>query len=319
MNPFILFFFILFYCSTLAKAQSPSDTTKGLSGKNYLIYSVKLGHEITMQELVNDFKNTDVIFYGEEHNDSVTHYAEKAMLLALYNAYNNSITLSMEMFDRDVQGVMNEYLNGYIREKDFKHDTRVWSNYRDYRPLVEFAKEKHLDIVCANAPSRYTNMAGRKGQKALESLPVSAKKYFAPLPYDTAAGKYYEKLQEMSGHTKGPVSKSDTAKSINMPPMMGTFNLPMAQSLWDATMAWSISEYLKEHPLKKVMQVNGRFHSDEGYAIVTQLKKYSPKVKTLILASTSDDAFPIIDWGKYKNLGDYILITDPKVPRTFKD
>ncbi len=315
----ILFFFILFSFSTLTMAQSPSDTAKGLSGKNYRIYSVKLGKEITIQDMVNDFKDADVVFYGEEHNDSVTHYAEKALFLALYDTYNNTITLSMEMFDRDVQGVMNEYLNGYIREKDFRHDARVWSNYRDYRPLIEFAKEKHLDVVCANAPSRYTNIAGRKGQKALESLPVLSKKYFAPLPYDTATGKYYEKLQEMSGHTKSFISKSDTAKPVSMPPMMGTFNLPMAQSLWDATMAWSISEYLKEHPHKKVMQVNGRFHSDEGYAIVTQLRKYSPKVKTLTLSSTTDDAFPTIDWGKYKNLGDYILVSDPKVPKTFKD
>jgi uncharacterized iron-regulated protein len=62
---------------------------------------------------------------------------------------------------------------------------------------------------------------------------------------------------------------------------MGGFSLVMAQSLWDATMAYSISEYLKLNKTKKVFQVNGRFHSDEGFAIVTQLKKYSPKTRML--------------------------------------
>jgi uncharacterized iron-regulated protein len=316
------FYLPLLLLSSLSLTAQTQDTAKkGLSESNYRIYSVKLGKEVTMADIVDDMKNYDVVFYGEEHNDSVTHYAEKTLFIDLYNKYNSTMTLSMEMFDRDVQGIMNEYLSGYIREKDFKHDARVWSNYRDYRPMVELAKEKHLDVVCANSPSRYTNIAGRKGEKALEALPETSKKYFAPLPYDTATGKYYEKLQEMSGHTMSPASTGkDSTKQPVMPPMpMMAFDLVVAQSLWDATMAYSISEYIKIHKDKKVMQVNGKFHSEQGYAVVTQLKKYSPATKILIVTSSSDDSFPAIDWSKYKGYGDYILITDPKVPKTFKD
>jgi len=294
------------------------DSVKSLSAANYRIYSVKENKEVNLQDIVSDAGNYDVVFYGEEHNDSVTHYAEKSLLAALFDKYNSTLTLSMEMFDRDVQGVMNEYLNGYIREKDFKKDARVWSNYKDYRPMVEFAKEKHLDVVCANSPSRYTNIAGRKGEKGLEALPTESKKYFAPLPYDTATGKYYEKLQEMSGHTMMP-SKKDSGKAATPPMMMMSFDLVVAQSLWDATMAYSISEYLKTHPGKKIMQVNGKFHSEEGFAVVAQLRKYNPEARILIISAESDDSFPNIDWSKYKQFGDYILITDPKVPKTFTD
>ena len=93
----------------------------------------------------------------------------------------------------------------------------------------------------------------------------------------------------------------------------------MGQSLWDATMAYSISEYLKKNKGKKVMQVNGRFHSDEGFAVVNQLKKYRPKTKSLIISALTDDSFPNIDWSKHKHLGDYIIITDPGIPKTFKE
>lgn len=304
--------------SLSAFAQSAKDTAKGLSAANYRIYSVKQGKEVTMEDIVNDMKNYDVVFYGEEHNDSVTHYAEKTLFEALYAKYNKTMALSMEMFDRDVQEVMNEYLGGFIRERDFRHDARVWSNYTNYRPMIEFAKANHLDVVCANAPSRYTHIAGVKGEKGLEALPAEAKKYIAPLPYDTATGKYYEKLLEMSGHTMAP--KCDTCKQQAPPPMMMMhFDLIVAQSCWDATMAYSISQYLKTHPTKKVMEVNGRFHSEQGYAVVAQLRHYSPKARILLVSSASDDSFPNIDWSKYKNLGDYILITDPKVPKTFKD
>jgi uncharacterized iron-regulated protein len=295
---------------------SAQDTA--LSEKNYKIYSIKDGKEVSLNDVVNDMKNNDVVFYGEEHDDSVAHFLEKSLLTALYDKYHSAITLSMEMFERDIQGVMNEYLLGAIREKYFKKDARAWTNYNDYRPMVEFAKTNHLDVICANAPGRYVSIAGNKGEKGLESLPAWSKVNFAPLPYDTATGPYYQKLLSESGHTMAPPAKNDTARQITPPMMMPAFDLVVAQSCWDATMAYSISEYLKMHDNKKIMQVNGRFHSDEGFAVVTQLKKYNPDAKILVISSGSDDSFPNIDWSKFKQNGDYIIITDPKIPRTFK-
>lgn len=299
-----VFFLITFSCQPLS-AQ--------ITEKNYKIYSVKLAKEVSITDIVEDMKYYDVLFYGEEHNDSVTHFLENKILESLYANYSNKISLSMEMFERDVQPVMNEYLTSEIKEKSFKKDARVWSNYRDYRPMVEFCKKNKLDVICANAAGRYSNLAGRKGQKALMALPAESKKYFAPLPYDTASGKYYDKLMGLSH------DPADTSKKAAPVMGMGGFSLIMAQSLWDATMAYSISEYLKNNKTKKIFQVNGRFHSDEGFAAVTQLKKYSPKTKILIISSASDDSFPNIDWNKHKQLGDYIIITDPQIPKTYKD
>lgn len=301
------YLFIGLFLFTVLKIKSQ------VTEKNYRIYSVKLAKEVNINDIIEDMKTNDVLFYGEEHNDSVTHYLENKIFESLYQKYSSSMTLSMEMFDRDVQPIMNEYLTSEIREKNFKKDARVWSNYRDYRPMVELCKTNKLDVVCANAAGRYSNLAGRKGQKALMALPLESKKYFAPLPYDTASGKYYDKLMGLSH------DPSDTAKKAAPVMGMGGFNLVMAQSLWDATMAYSIAEYLKLHKGKKVFQVNGRFHSDEGFAVATQLKKCNPKIIMLIISSGADNAFPNIDWNKHKHLGDYIIITDPQVPKTYKD
>ncbi len=308
------FFFSLLLCPLFVSAQDK------LTEANYRVYSVKLGKEVKLADIANDMATSDVLFFGEEHNDSVTHFLEKTMFELMYATYSDKVALSMEMFDRDVQPVMNEYLKGLIREKHFNKDARIWSNYRDYKPMVEFAKEKKLDVICANAPTRYTNLAGRKGQQALMELSEASQEYFAPLPYDTASGDYYEKLTGLPQHAPGAIT--DTSKKVAAPtsmPGMGSFNLVMAQSLWDATMAYSISQYLKKHKGQKVMQVNGRFHSDEGFAVATQLKHYRPKVKELIISCGSDEAFPNIKWDEYKKNGDYIIITDPKVPKTYKD
>ena len=295
--------------------QPPTTIAKAiLTEKNYRIYDVKQQKEVSVDDIISSIMEYDVLFFGEEHNDSVGHYLEQLIFEKMFVAFGNKTALSMEMFDRDVQSVMNEYLADFIREKNFKKDARVWSNYRDYRPMVELAKKNQLDVICANAAGRYSNLAGRKGSSALQQLPKQSKVNFAPLPYDTASGKYYEKLMEMSGH-----SPSDTAKP-KMPAMaMGSFNLVAAQSLWDATMAYSISEFCKKNKGKKILQVNGRFHSDQKFAVVEQLKKMNSKLRSLVISCGSDEKFPAINWKDYSDLGDFIIITDPSVPKTYAD
>ncbi len=288
-----------------------STSFSQITEKHYKIFSTKANKEIKLDDIANDMANYNVLFFGEEHNDSVTHYLEHKMFELLFQKFSSNTTLSLEMFDRDVQTTMNEYLKGDIRERNFLKDARVWNNYRDYKPMVEFAKKNNLDIVCANAAGRYTNLVGRKGQEALMALTEESKENFAPLPYDTASGKYYEKLMALTSHS----SSTDTSKKTM--PAMGAFNLILSQSLWDATMAYSIAEYWKHHKQNKIMHVNGRFHSDEGFAVVTQLKKYKSKIKSLIISTGTDASFPNIEWSKFTHLGDYIIITDPSVPKTY--
>ncbi len=86
---------------------------------NYRIYSVKQSKEVSLNTIADEMENYDVLFFGEEHNDSVTHQLQKSMFELLYAKYGSNLALSMEMFDRDVQVVMNEYLKGYIKEKKF--------------------------------------------------------------------------------------------------------------------------------------------------------------------------------------------------------
>ena len=287
-----------------------------VTGEHYKIYSVEKGKEVKLKDIIKAMKNADVLFFGEEHNDSVGHYLEHTIFRMLHEKYDDKVTLSLEMFDRDVQTIMDEYLKHDIRERNFKKDARVWSNYGDYRPMVEYAKENALDVVCANASSRYTNLAGRKGQEALMALSDDAKRYIAPLPYEVASGAYYDKLVSFMGGN--PHDTSDSTKQAQATMHFGGFDLITAQSLWDATMAWSIASYLSQNEGMKVFQVNGRFHSDEGFAIVTQLKNYRPDLRSLVISSGSEDDFDEPDWSKYVQQGDFIIITDPNVPRTYE-
>lgn len=245
--------------------------------------------------------NADVIFFGEEHNDSTAHYLEFSLFKKLSEKYPQKTALSMEMFQTDCQLVLNEYLAGLIREKNLVTDARTWPNYKDYKPLIELAKSNHLPVIAANAPTRYTNMVTRGGLDALKQLDAQAKSYLAPLPIDTATGAYYDKFAKiMGGHA-------------SMPGMQ----IYQSQNLWDATMGWSIAKFLKNHSGFKVLQLNGGFHSEEKLGAVAQLKKYAPKLRVLNIATYMDDSFDKPDWSKLVGMADYIILTDPKLPKTF--
>lgn len=318
---FFTFLLVFFFAGTFM-----AQTT--LSEKNYKIISSKNLKEISIKDIVTEMKNYDVIFFGEEHNDSVTHYLQFEVFKELYNAYDDKAILSMEMFETDCQMVLDEYLKGQIREKNFVKEARAWGNYRNYKPMIEFAKEKKLKVVAANAPSRYVNMAARKGQNSLKELSPLAKTYLPPLPYDTMKGAYYEKFTSLMGDTRNvgittvttTSTKDTTLKNMPMP-NLGPKYVLHSQSLWDASMAYSISKVFTKTKNAKVLQLNGRFHSDEGFGIVTQLKKYNPKLRVLIISSCeANDKFPeITNAAENKKEGDFVIYTDPAVPKTYKD
>lgn len=267
--------------------------------KHFRVYSNLQGKEVSLDDIAADFAKADVLFFGEEHTDSIAHYVEFTILKKLLLKYPGKVALSMEMFETDTQPVLNEYLRGLIRERNFLIDTRAWSNYKAYRPMVEMAKANNMDVVAANAPARYINMVSRLGLSSLNQLDAVGQSHLPPLPIDTATGRYYDKfLKIMGGHTNA-----------------GGMQVYQSQNLWDATMAWSIAQYLAGHAGAKVFNVNGGFHSEEKLGAVAQLKKYNSKLQVLNIASASGNNLGKPDFAFYSKLADYVVLTDTKLEK----
>jgi uncharacterized iron-regulated protein len=265
------------------------------AGTDYKIYDTRLKKETTITAIAEGMQPGQVLVYGEQHDDSIGHLLERNLLEALYRKQGGNVILSLEMFHRDVQYILDEYLAGIISEKNFIKEARAWETYKtDYRPSVEFAKEKGLKVLAANTPSRYTNLVTRKGLQALNDLDKEVKKkYLAPLPVDTVAGKYYDQfLEAMGGHS------------------MPGLNLFQSQNLWDATMAWSIADALKKNKRAVVLMFNGRFHSDFHLGMARRLEvDYKKKVITI---SSFSAALENPDWKVYEQQADYIILTKGK-------
>jgi uncharacterized iron-regulated protein len=266
------------------------------------------GAQVTLDAAVKELADADVVFFGEQHDDRNAHGLERALLEGLY-AQNPHLMLSMEMFERDVQGVVDEYLDGYITESHFLLSSRPWPNYKeDYRPLVEFCKEHKLPVVAANAPRRYVNIVSRKGQAALLELPKTSRVYLAPLPYSTTIPPEYDRqLTEIFGgaHDTGN-SKQPSAPQPGMPdPAL----LKQAQFLWDATMADSIARAAHANRGRQILQVNGAMHSDSSFGIAARLHALNPHLRIKIVTVRPDAAYPALPSGLPTGLADIIAVT----------
>jgi len=158
------------------------------------------GAQSSLAELLAEAASSDVVLLGECHDDPVAHHLEAFLLISLA-AVRPEVVLSLEMFERDVQLVLDEYLAGAIREKDMLQDARPWTNYRsDYRPLVEFAKACRLPVVAANAPRRYVGAVGRRKEAlqedfaAVEAWPQQVAPFLPPLPLPAPSQVYMQHL-----------------------------------------------------------------------------------------------------------------------------
>ena len=272
----------------------------------YKVYDAT-GKPATLAQALDAIAASDVVFVGEIHNDPTAHQIELQLLEGAHarlvgNAQPHGarpLVLSLEMFERDVQLVLDEYLAGLIQERQFLAGSRPWSNYQtDYRPLVEFARTHNVPVVAANAPERYVNRVGRLGRDSLKALTPTALGWLAPLPYGAASPAYAAKFQEaMSGGMTGQGAH-------------GNPYLLDAQTLRDATMAHSITEQLKRQKHALVLHVNGSFHSESRLGTPEQLHTYNAHARTLVITILPVRAGEAPDTQQLTGRGDFVFVTE---------
>lgn len=289
-----------------------SDTTETA----YRVYTGE-GTPASLDAIQEEFVTSDVLFIGETHNDPTAHALHDSLLQRAYDHHRRPdrtlarpLALSLEMFERDVQPILDEYLNGLITEDHFLASSRPWDQYAAaYRPLVEFARTHELPVLAANAPRRYVNRVSRAGPDALDDLPASARQWLPPLPYpgpsEAYAAKWNERMQGAMGEGHGEADADDAH-----PHAAGMEHLLDAQALWDASMAYTIAEHLLRAPEAFVMHVTGRFHVSEGTGIPEALAHYQPHARPLIVAIQPADDIDAFDADEHSEQGDFVILTD---------
>lgn len=264
----------------------------------YKFYNAE-GKSTKYSKVFSEIAKADIVFFGELHNNPICHWLQYELTKDLYNELNGNIILGAEMMEADNQLILNEYLAGFISEKSYKKEARLWPNYKtDYAPLIDFAKDSNLIFVATNIPRRYASVVYKKGFEGLDTLSAEAKLYIAPLPieYDPDLPSYKSMIEGMEG--------------------MGshaTKTLPMAQAIKDATMAYNIAGYLESGKL--FIHYNGSFHSDNFEGILWYLKKYKPGLNIVTIASVEQADVNDLD-KEYLNRANFILVIPEDMTKT---
>lgn len=211
--------------SAPAMTTSSDTTATDRSPGAHAIYTSG-GDSATMDDIIAAADTVDVVFVGEVHDDETAHALQIALFEQLVESTNDrAVALSMEMFERDVQPVLDEYLADTISETHFVDDARAWQNYASaYHPMVERAKAENLAVLAANAPRRYVSQVARGGQGALNGLSAWARQWVAPLPFPGPTAAYQEKWETLMrqamppGHGSAAPDTSARESSAEPPP-----------------------------------------------------------------------------------------------------
>ncbi len=224
------------------------------------VYDTRRATFSDFEMMTADLARADVVLIGEQHDDPNTHRLELAILEALARRHV-AVTLSLEMFERDVQASIDTYLSGSSAEDDFLKGSRPWPRYAtDYRPLVEFARREQWPVVAANVPRRIAADVAKSGKPAVDSLSAADRSLAAvdlQCPHDTYFDRFAEQMGS-GGHQSGASAASGADTT--------TERYYWAQCVKDETMAESIAAAFGKQGGKPVVvvHVTGSFHSDYG-------------------------------------------------------
>lgn len=254
------------------------------------------GQEASFDQLVNETKGKSHLFFGELHNNAISHWLQLELTKTLFENHGDRLVIGAEMFEADNQLLIDEYFEDRISQKNFEDEARLWKNYKtDYKPVLEFAKKNKLKFIATNIPRRYANIVYHGGLGVLNNLSAEAKTYIAPLPIqiDTSQVSYQEITKMMEGH-KGK-------------------NMMEAQAVKDATMAHFILINTSRNSV--FLHLNGSYHSNHKEGIVNFLTRDISLDRILTITTVNQDQLDQLD-EKNKGLADFIICVDSDMATT---
>lgn len=318
-------------------ATHPEATRSGISGE-YRVFRGD-GTPATLTDVIDAMGTHEVVFIGEEHNDPVGHELEQALFTGAFSRWGTGseaarpVILSLEMFERDVQYILDEYLQGWITEDHFLRSSRPWEFYEsDYRPLVEFAKRHEAPVIASNAPRRYANRVTREGAGSLSVLGADALMTLPPLPFPAPSAAYraqWDEVMEEAASAPSPPT-SDSASNPEeeaTPGQEATESHPgmdagfleralFSQSLWDAGMAYSITEHLLESPDALVLHMVGSFHVARGTGTPEQLEYYLPGTRSMVVIMRAVEDIENFDPERDGENEEFVILTEESQTRS---
>ncbi|CAN5689651.1 ChaN family lipoprotein [soil metagenome] len=269
-------------CLPAAASVAPVAPVTPEPGGMYRVVVADSREETTFARMAARLAQAKVVFFGEQHDDPATHAAELELLHAIGRS-GRPVVVSLEMFERDVQGVLDDYLAGRVSEEQFLERSRPWPRYAtDYRGLVELARARGWRVVAANVPRPMASAVGRAGLGVLDTVAVGRAHAARDIscPRDDYRARF---LAETRTHSAGSGAAPQPGDTL---PTAVAERFYLAQCVKDETMAESIVEALRRAPRNAIaVHFNGSFHSDYGQGVADRVRRREPRWKQAIVTA----------------------------------
>ena len=282
-------------------------------------------------DLLSAAESADVIIFGEQHDDAIGHAMQRAFVEDALTRWPDT-AVSMEMFDRSEQAVVDDYLAGIVDRATFyeeispvkarktarsfldseidrdKFEQRMfslgWPDWeKNYQPIVDAAKTANAKIIASNTPwLRYTRLANKEGLQRLDSL-TPAQRALVAKPPMLPGGSYRDRFFGLMSGMGGGHSGDGAHSGVDEDMILGMYR---AQCVMDATMAASIADHLDQHG-GKVIHLVGQFHSDYDGGLIQQLRHMRPGARVLNISLQTVEAESLRD--EDRSRADYVVYT----------
>lgn len=256
----------------------------------------KSGRSSTWKKLVKRARNTQVVFFGEYHDDPVIHYLQLRLMKELIGS-DDRLALGLEMIEWQDAEILNSYMSGNIDFNTFLNtSTSGWINFKtDYKPLVDLAIAHGLHVFASNVPRYLASAVYKGGFDVLDTVGTDLLSLLPPLPipYNADLPGYKNMLKIAHGH--------------------GGANLPKAQALRDAAMAWSVIRHLDKG--YKILHLNGTYHTNHFEGIIWYLNQFKEGINYVTIAMVRQTGVSKLQ-KEYIGLADFIIAVPEDMIRT---
>lgn len=326
LRRYLILLLVLLAGAFSSLAQSRNHQPEGSTYTPQRVYDAAAKRFSDFEAMLAELARADVIFVGEQHDDPATHRLESALLEGLVRRRAN-ITVAMEMFERDVQKSLDDYLTQRISEQELLKTARPWPRYAtDYRPLVEFARARGGRVLASNVPRRLAAQVSKQGLDVINTASEIDRKFMSA-QYQCPMDDYFQRFKEVmkNGHPGAhgkPLDQGAGQKAEDEQRAL-IERFYYAQCIKDETMAESIANEIatvKSAPDKPiVVHFNGAFHSDYRLGAAARTVRRLPQATIKVISIVPVENLDTIKANEYRKRGDYIIFTLKPTPLKTKD
>ncbi len=227
---------------------------------------------VSLDQSLDSVSAGSILIVGENHALQI-HQNQQLDILNQLRKKGLNVALGMEFFTYTDQAILEDYREGKVPEAEFLSRIQ-WTgfSYDFYRPQVLFPMiNEGAHTVALNAPRSLTGKVSKLGLSALTELEMR----LLPPVFSLGRNSYKNRFFHYMGS--------------HFPNKEAGERYFTAQSIWDDTMAWVATEYIKSHGDQVLVIIVGDFHVQFGGGLPDRIRARAPAlpVTTFSLINTS--------------------------------